>query len=220
MGAKTWMLAYVDGNAPTVLKSAPRLDRAAGEALAKLLFPSAPLEAMDDVDLSYTCPPGDEIFIACFPGLTIVAAKEFGIDRPSRLDPRFLAAAKGRTVYLHAMHSVVDWFAYAVWEDGALKRSLSLSPDTGIVEDIGVRRGFEKAYWSGQHPVFEPGEEVGDYPLDFHPLELGEAALLDLFGYQLEGQISAEEVAPEGIALQRYRRVKPWWKLWGHRSAG
>ncbi|MGW3628080.1 DUF6928 family protein, partial [Streptomyces sp. NPDC000880] len=29
------------------------------------------------------------------------------------------------------MHSVVDWLAFAVWEDGRLIRSLSLSPDDG-----------------------------------------------------------------------------------------
>jgi hypothetical protein len=36
-----------------------------------------------------------------------------------------IAAAAGRRVVLHAMHSVVDWLAFAVWEDGRLLRSLS-----------------------------------------------------------------------------------------------
>jgi hypothetical protein len=36
------------------------------------------------------------------------------------------------------MHSVVDWFAYAVWIDGQLRRSLSLSPDSGIMEIVGT----------------------------------------------------------------------------------
>ena len=45
MGAKTWMLAYVDGRAPDILKSNPQLDRAATAAmvlgaLAQLLWPT------------------------------------------------------------------------------------------------------------------------------------------------------------------------------------
>lgn len=49
------------------------------------------------------------------PGLTIVCTGEVALDRPSQLHPRFLAEARGRTTYLHAMHSGVDWCALAVW---------------------------------------------------------------------------------------------------------
>lgn len=214
MGAKTWMLAYVDGDAGEILKADPRLDREASAALARRLFPSEKLEAIEDGDLSFTSPPDDEILVGCFPGLSIVAAGEFGIDYPSRLKPAFLAAAAGRTVYLHAMHSVVDWFAYAVWVDGKLERSLSLSPDSGILEDIGPRLAFEAPYWAGEHPAIDPDEEDCDYPFPFHPLDLGEAALLALFGYQLEGLIDPGHLEPERIPLARFRRRKPWWKLW------
>jgi hypothetical protein len=54
------------------------------------------------------------------------------------------------------MHSVVDWFAFAVWQDGRLKRSLSLSPDSGVLEDIGAKLPFEEPYWSGKHPAVNP----------------------------------------------------------------
>src|SRR5262245_31743697 len=114
MGAKTWMLAYVNGSVSEILRSNPGLDREAASALARELFPSEKLEPLDDGDLLFTCPPDDELVIGCFPGLSIIAAKEFGIDHPSGLDPKFLGAATGSTVYFHAMHSVVDWFAYAI----------------------------------------------------------------------------------------------------------
>ncbi len=80
------------------------------------------------------------------------------------------------------MHSVVDWFAFARRNSGQLVRSLSLSPDSGIMEDIGQRFSFEEPFWSGQ-----PDDSEDDYPFPFHPLELGEAALKEWFGYQLEG---------------------------------
>jgi hypothetical protein len=44
------------------------------------------------------------------------------------------------------MHSVVDWFAYAQWINGKFVRSPSLSPDNGILEDIGQRLPFEEPF--------------------------------------------------------------------------
>jgi hypothetical protein len=112
------------------------------------------------------------------------------------------------------MHSVVDWFAYAYWSDGKLVRALSLSPDSGVLEDTGARLPFEEAYWSGQHPALDPDEDSGDYPFPFHPLELGEAALGALFGYQLEGPVDRALLEPEAIELLRLQRARSKWKFW------
>jgi hypothetical protein len=208
MGAKTWMLTYSSGSAREILKSDPRLDREATAALAKALFPDEKLELLGDADLSFTCPPDDELIVGCFPGLTIVAAQEFGIDYPSQLPSIFLDHASGRTVHLHAMHSAVDWLAFAMWSGGELRRSLSLSPDSGVLEDIGPRLSFEEPYWSGQRPAIDPEEEDDepDYPFAFHPLELGEAALREFFGYELEGMVDDTLLEPELIPLLRYKR--------------
>jgi len=51
MGAKPWMLAYVDGKASEILKSNPELDRVAASELAGRFFPSEKLEAIDDGDI-------------------------------------------------------------------------------------------------------------------------------------------------------------------------
>ena len=129
MGAKTWMVVFADSNARDALAAKPSLNRAVTQELADTLFPDEKLEPIGEGDLSYTCPPDDEVHLGCFSGVSVVAAKEFGIDRPSKLHERFMAAAGNGTVTLHAMHSVVDWFAYAIWANGKLVRSLSLSPD-------------------------------------------------------------------------------------------
>lgn len=210
MGAKTWMLVYSFGVASEILKAEPELDRKATATFVRKLFPSENLQPVGEGSLSYTCPPDDEIVAGCFPGLSIVAAKEFGIDYPSRLQPKFIDNTLGHTIYLHAMHSVVDWFAYAIWKNGTLQRSLSLSPDSGVLEDLGPRLPFEEPYWAGEHPLLEGL----DYPFVFHPLELGEAALLELLGYQLEGFFDPSHLDPEEITLVHFKRSKPWWKLW------
>ena len=214
MGAKTWMLVYADASARAALAAYPALDREATLKLATNLFPGETLGPLDDGDLSYTCPPDNELCIGSFPGVSVVAAKEFGGDYPSKLPIRFVEAGGTGTVTLHAMHSVVDWFAYAQWSAGRLVRSLSLSPDSGVLEDVGERMPFEAPYWSGNHPATE-GEE-DEYPFPFHPLELGEVVLAELFGYQLEGVMGESMLMPEKIPLLRYARTGPKksWQFW------
>ena len=212
MGAKTWMLVYANGDVGEALRVGPQLDRDATLKLASHLFSRDKLVPIGDGDLSYTCPPDDELHTGCFPGISILAAKEFGIDYPSTLPMPFVAAGGSGTLYLHAMHSVVDWLAFAQWIDGRLVRSLSLSPESGILEDIGQRFAFEEPFWSGQHPATDGGEE--DYPFPFHPLELGEAALKEFFGYQLEGPLDRALLEPESIRLLKYKRSRSRWKFW------
>lgn len=217
MGAKTWMLVASSVDTSAVLRTTPALDEEKTLRLVADLFPHETLVPAGDADLTFTCPPDDEIVAGCFPGVSIVAAKEFGIDAPSRLDSRFLKHFGAQDVVLHAMHSVVDWVAFAVWKHGRLTRSLSVAPDQGIIEDFGRKLAFEEPFWEGKHPAVDPDEEE-DYPLPFHPLELGEAALENFFGYQLEGFVETMHPGPESIRLMRFhrRRVqsRPWWKIW------
>lgn len=212
MGAKTWMLVHATTKAREALAMEPTLDREATWRWTTRLFPGVKLTEIGDGDLSYTSPPDDEIHAGCFGDVSVIAASEIGIDYPSRLSPSLLNP-KG-TTYLHAMHSVVDWFAFAVWIDGKLQRSLSLSPDTGILEDIGARMSFEEPYWSGKHPVLDLDDIEADYPFPFHPLDLGEAALAEFFGYQLEGEIDDSLLDAESIPLVRFKRSRSWWKFW------
>jgi hypothetical protein len=193
----------------------PELDRAATLQLAKKLFKGERLELLGDGVLCFTCPPDDELHVGCFAGVSVIAAKEFGIDYPSTLPQAFIEAGGSGKVYLHAMHSAVDWFAFALWSNGTLIRSLSLSPDSGILEEIGQRLSFEEPYWSGQHPAVDD-DEVDTYPFAFHPLELGEAVLNHFFGYQLEGVVDdPAQLEPESVPLVRYKRSKPRsWKFW------
>lgn len=216
------MLVYAEKSAREALAAATQLDRQATKNLATTLFPGEELEPLADGDLTCTCPPDSELYMGRFTGVSVVAAKEFAGDYPSKLPASFLAASGSGMVYLHAMHSVVDWFAYAVWLNGTLQRALSLSPDSGIIEDIGQRLPFEETYWAGKHPVddSEDGKDgkdgQGGYPLPFHPLELGEAALQALFGYELEGvgTPAATLFLPESVPLMRFKRSRSKRKFW------
>jgi hypothetical protein len=210
MGARTCLLVYADAGTsiPEALRAATQLNRTASAQLARVLFPHEPLQRLEDGDLSHTYPPWGVTCAGCFPGVSIVATGELAIDHPSRLPVRFLQPGHRGTITLHVMHSVVDWFAYARWEGGQLIRALSVAPEGGVLEDRGARMPFEEPYWAGEH-------RIEDYPLPFHPLELGDAALAALFGYQLEGPEIEGLLDPETVPLARYRRP-----LWGRLIAG
>lgn len=224
MGAKTCLLVHAEGDARQILSALPSPDSEATSRWVESLFPGARFGPVQAADLTYTYVRDGTVVAGCFPGLRIVATSEVAIDRPSQLPARFIAA-QGTTI-VHAMHSVVDWFAFAVWEGGVLRRSLSVAPDDGVLEDIGPRMAFETPYWDGAHPATDPDDEdEGDaYPLPFHPLELGEAALREFFGFQLEGYLDASLLEPENIRMLRFdppgatsspsQASKPWWKLW------
>lgn len=215
MGAKTWMLVYSAASARDALAAKPALDRDATLKFAAALFPKDKLEQIEDGSLSWTNPPNKELLVGCFPGVTVVAAKEFGGDHPSKLPASFIDAGRDGTIYLHAMHSVVDWFAFGVWKGGKLQRSLSVAPDNGIIEDFGPKLPFEMPFWDGSKPATDEEDgEADEYPLPFHPLDLGEAALAEFFGYQLEGDDANATLNPESIPLMRFKRSGSWWKVW------
>ncbi|MDQ3787279.1 MAG: hypothetical protein M3422_08555 [Actinomycetota bacterium] len=195
MGAKDWMIVYADGDVRPVLRKAAEPDRAATRALVERLYPGA--TPIEDGTLDSDANPKDgEVYAGWFDGVTIVCTGEVAVDAPSRVDPRFLAEAGGRTTYVHAMHSVVDWGSFAVWSsDGTLRRALSLWPESGIVENVGAPFDFEAPFWAGERPVDD------EYALPFHPLELAEAALREFFGFNYEGEYLDDDPELEDIIL-------------------
>jgi len=60
------MLVYANTNAREALKGSPQLDGNATLQLATRLFPKDKLKPIWEGDLSYTCPPGDEVHVGCF----------------------------------------------------------------------------------------------------------------------------------------------------------
>lgn len=100
------------------LAAARVIDRERTHKFARHLFPGETLKLLDDGTLSDTCPPDNEVDAGCVPGVSVIAAMEFGIERTSALDRRSIKAGGRGTVTQLAMHSVVDWLAYARWSDG------------------------------------------------------------------------------------------------------
>ncbi len=207
MGAKTALLAYADGDVASVLKTAGEPTAEDTAALIARVFPGWRAEPTEGEALGEaTYPPDGLTYAASFTGVDMVCDRRLMFDRPSELPAHLLEATAGRRVILHAMHSVSDWLAFAVWEDGRLCRSLSLSPDGGIVENIGDPFAFETPYWAGDRPVeFNPNWDEEPYALPFHPLDLGNEALRAFFGFLLEGRPAPDDVDPDVVPLLGFR---------------
>jgi len=201
VGAKTALLAYAASDPVESLRQAREFDPEATRVLVAATHPAWEGTASSDGDLLDGCyPPEGTVYAGSFSGIDILCDRDVMDYLPSEFPARYLDAAAGRRVILHAMHSVSDTFAYAIWENGSLVRSLCLSPDDGIVENIGDPLPFEAPYWAGEHPA-------GDgYPLPFHPLDLGgDAALRALFGFILEGRRQPTDIDAESIRLAGFQ---------------
>ncbi|WP_405061995.1 hypothetical protein OG474_10145 [Kribbella sp. NBC_01505] len=223
MGAKDWMLVYAEGNAADILRSQPTLDREATRAFVERLHPSAPLTPIDDASLgSESAPDEGTVYAGVFPGLTLILTESAAQYEPSELPQHYIDEARDRTLYLHAMHSTDAWFAYAIWEGGTLRRSLSLSPDDHILENLGEPLAFELPYWAGKRTADEeedldiaeftrfividgPLEDAPPRPFDFNPLDLAEEALRTLFGFAYESEMPANAPDLDRIVLAGYQ---------------
>lgn len=208
MGAKTSVLIYSHGPAADALKQATTVDERRTVDLLTRTYPGWKIETVDGSDLrdgSY--PPGGTSYAGAFDDVEIVCDRRWMDYLPSELPAHLVKASIGRRLVMHTMHSVVDALTFAVWEDGRLIRSLSLSSGSGIVENIGDPYAFEAPYWAGDHPV-DPDPDWEDeepYALPFHPLELGEDALRALAGFFLEGWPHPDEVEADSVPLNGYQ---------------
>lgn len=208
MGAKTGLLVYADGEVSGLLKQVGVADVKQTTAMMRRLYPSWSVEAAAGSNLWEAVYPLDgQAYAGSWPGVDLVCDRRVMVDRPSQLPEELVAASAERRMVLHAMHSVVDWLAFGVWEDGRLIRSLSLSPGSGIVENIGEPLPFELPYWTGERPAETipcPDEEEKPYPLPFHPLEMGEDALRALCGFIVEGRPEPSDVDADAIELHGF----------------
>ncbi|HEV6954371.1 MAG TPA: hypothetical protein VKY86_14120 [Promicromonospora sp.] len=191
MAARTAMLVYTDGDVATGLSGATEFADEAGAAdLLGLLWPPARIrpdgeEPWELGDAMF--PPQSRACALSTPEVDVLCDQALMLDRPSQLPAHLVAASVGRTLYLHAMHDVVHWCAYAVWRDGVLVRSLSLSGEDGVLEDTGEPLAFEQPFWAGERTA----RAKEGFAVPFNPLELGELAVREFFGFEVLGDDGA-----------------------------
>lgn len=139
MGERAGILAFGD-DIPARLRSRPVADIDRTTELVEMIHPGFVVEPIGGNTLLYaTYPPDDVVFASSSADLDIVCDRRLTFDNPSTLPEHLQRIGSGRRIATLGMHSVVDWLSYAAWSDGALVRSLTVSPDGGIIETSASR---------------------------------------------------------------------------------
>jgi hypothetical protein len=141
------------------------------------------------------CPAPGELFITGNAEVGLVCYRGLALDRPSRLPAHWLDEIPGSVIVLHACSAELGFLAQAMWDDGELIRSLSISTDLGVIEDIGEEFWFETDFWAGARP---PARGIPTGNLYFDPLELAAVAAQELLDLDLS--TAARGVSGQALA--------------------
>ncbi|MFE1771397.1 DUF6928 family protein [Streptomyces sp. NPDC059008] len=201
MGSKAAVVVVAEGDPRDTFRSMPEIRFSRSKALAERVLGTAVRETEPlPLDLA-VWPDSGTVCTASLPGFDVICSRELAQSSPSRLTEMIAKWATGGRAYGVFMDSAEDWSAFAVWSRGDLVRAVSLSPGSGVIEDIGDRLAFEVPFWEGERRV----RHTPDYALPFHPIDLGNEALKEFFGFILEGHESADCLDPEEIELPAFR---------------
>jgi hypothetical protein len=206
MGAKAGILALGDGDFAEALTQLPTADAERTAALVADIFPGYQVEPVQGRRLAEaTYPPDEEVQALSAPGIAILCDGRCVLEKPSELPRHVLDLVARCRVALCAMHSVDDSFAYAVWNDGELVRSLSVSLARGIIEDVGEPFECERPFWPARRAF------VARHPgaVGFRPLDLAQRVMRWLFGFALEGRPEPDDVDAGQISMLGYRITDP-----------
>lgn len=206
MGFKSSLLVYTSGEPADLLRQPPPPDPAQSGALVAATHPgwTGTGEPANGSLHDYIYPAEQgAVYAGSFPGIDILCDMDVMVDYPSQLPAQYHGPGAGRRMILLGLQSVVDWFGYAIWQDGVLLRSLSLNP-AEIFEDIGPPQPFEAPFWADGRPARpQPGKPTR-YQVPFGPFDLSEAALHALMGFTQGGRPAETDIDAEAIALIKF----------------
>ncbi|MFI1423176.1 DUF6928 family protein [Streptomyces sp. NPDC020731] len=201
MGSKAAVAVFTDADPKKAFRNIEVIDYAKSKHLAEMALGVALRETgLSALDLA-VWPDSGSVCAASLPEFEIICSRKLARYRPSELTEWISRLAGGRDAYAVFMHSVEDWGAFAVWSGDHLLRSLSVNPDSGIIEDVGERLPFEVPFWEGEHSV----RDEASYGLPFHPIDFGNEALREFFGFILEGREDETCFDPEEVEIPEFR---------------
>ncbi|MFD3507413.1 DUF6928 family protein [Nocardia sp. NPDC058666] len=211
-------LWYVDTADPVAIDGLEP-DPLAAEALAGQLYSEHDVRPhMVGTLAGCAAPDRDEVYIGCYPGLTVVCTAEAALVHPTKLPELLVRPLASEHTYLVSYDANLHWGAFAHWERGEFRRSFS-STRVDILEDEGLPMVWERTFWAGEHPVPWHGEERREpHSLPFDPPHFADAANHEWlgFGYLTSGRLSPGDLAvcgftlyPKGQAPERNQAGRP-----------
>ncbi|MGW6426785.1 DUF6928 family protein [Nocardia sp. NPDC055053] len=196
-------LWYVDTPDPVaVLRGHPEPDPAAAAALAGQLYAEHDvLPIMIGTLNGCAAPDRDEVYIGCYPGLTVVCTAEAALVRPTRLPDLLVRPLASEQTYLVSFDATLHWGAFAHWERGEFRRSFS-STRVDILENEGLPMVWERPFWAGEHPVpWWGGTHPGPQSLPFDPPDFADAANAEWLGFHYRMPAEPGGLVPGDLAV-------------------
>ncbi|GAB2654740.1 DUF6928 family protein [Nocardia goodfellowii] len=203
MLSKASTLWYVDAPDPlAVLRDHRDPDPEAALALAKQLHSDRDvLPIMVGTLAGCAGPAVSEVYIGCYPGLTLLCSAQAALIRPTSLPELLVRPLASEHTYLIAFDSAYAWGSYAHWERGEFRRAFS-STRVNILEDEGLPLVWERPYWAGEHPVrWRAGELPDPQMLPFDPPDFADAANDEWLGFRYRAPAAADALTPRDIAV-------------------
>jgi hypothetical protein len=185
MGARAALLSFATGLPRDALIGYPEPDVARSRALVEAAFPGREIVVEAETNLDVAIYPS--VGSACagvFGDVAVLTGGDLARGQPSELTDLVLRLAPDSQACAVLMMSVVDWYAFAVWDRGRLIRSFSASPADGVLEDVGEPLPFEA-----------PGAT---------PIERANEALRTYLGFVQEGRWERDGLDPEELTLTKF----------------
>lgn len=177
---------YVDTADPAaVLRADPDPDPAAAYALARQLHPGLGVEPTAPSTLgAATGPQPGELFIGCYPGLTLLCSAFAARVHPTELPELLVRPLAEEHTYLVSFDLEYGWGSFAHWERGELRRAFS-STRLNILQDEGLPHIWERPHWAGEHPIrWRVGELPDPLVLPFDPPGFADTANHEWLGFR------------------------------------
>uniref|UniRef100_UPI000686F754 DUF6928 family protein n=1 Tax=Nocardia higoensis TaxID=228599 RepID=UPI000686F754 len=196
-------LWYVDADDPAaVLREHRDPDPGAAQALAKQLFDDYEIvPKMIGTLAGCAGPDADEVYIGCYPGLTVVCSREARLPDPVTLPELLVRPLASDHTYLVSFDASMGWGSFAHWERGELRRCFS-SSRMKILADAGLPLVWERPFWAGERPVLWRADELPDPQcLPFDPPDFADEANSRWLGFQYRAPVVAGALLPRDIAV-------------------
>ncbi|MGW0183897.1 DUF6928 family protein [Nocardia sp. NPDC003345] len=185
MLSKVSSVWYVDTpDPPAVLRAGPDPDTGAAYALARQLHPDLEVEPTVTATLAEAVgPEPDELFIGCYPGLTVLCSTYAARVHPTAIPELLVRPLAEEHTYLVSFDLEYGWGAFAHWERGELRRAFS-STRLNILQDQGLPHPWERPHWAGEHPIrWQLGELPDPLVLPFDPPGFADTANREWLGF-------------------------------------
>lgn len=208
MLSKASSVWYVDASDPLAVLRASEPDPDAALALAKQLHVDHDvLPIMVGTLGGCAGPDRDEVYIGCYPGVTVVCSAQAALIHPTELPELLVRPLASEKTYLVSFDASHGWGAFAYWERGEFRRAFS-STRVNILEDEGLPLVWERPYWAGEHPVHWVAGELPDpQTLPFDPPDFADAANNEWLGFHYRslpptgGAVLPGDIAVCGFSL-------------------